>query len=312
MLRPVARAVGLLISFVRLGRPHFLVGGFVVYGLGAALAAFLGATIDWSRYWLGQGAITATQLMTHYANDYFDFAADQANTTPTRFSGGSRVLPGGDLPIAVALIAALVLGALGLGIVAVVARVDRGGALAAGLMVLASVLAWEYSAPPLRLHSRGLGELTTALVVTLLTPLVAFLLQAGHLRLLPFLAVVPLCALQFAMLLAIEFPDAAGDTAVGKRTLVVRLGGARAARLYQLALGAAYLWLPTAVPLGLPIAIAGAILLTAPLAVWLIVQMSRGIWRQPVRWETLAFATVALLIATSIVELAAVLLCASS
>ena len=306
----MVRAAGLLIAFVRLGRPHFLVGGFVVYGLGAALAAFLGATIDWSRYWWGQGAITATQLMTHYANDYFDFAADQANTTPTRFSGGSRVLPGGDLPNAVALIAALVLGAIALGIVAVVARMDRGGTLAAGLMVLAGILAWEYSAPPLRLHSRGLGELTTAIVVTLLTPLVAFVLQSGHLRLLPFLAIVPLCTLQFAMLLAIEFPDAAGDASVGKRTLVVRWGGARAARLHQIALGAAYLWLPVAVPLGLPIAIAGAILITAPLALWLIIQMSRGIWHQPIRWETLAFTTVALLVSTSIVELVAAVLCA--
>ena len=34
------------------------------------------------------------------------------------------------------------------------------------------------------------------------------------------------------MLLAIEFPDAAGDAATGKRTLVVRLGAPRAAQLY--------------------------------------------------------------------------------
>ena len=43
------------------------------------------------------------------------------------------------------------------------------------------------------------------------------------------LTIVPLALLQFAMLLAIEFPDATGDAATGKRTLVVRLG-ARARR----------------------------------------------------------------------------------
>src|SRR5262245_35111157 len=81
-------APGALWSFVRLGRPKFLVGGFVLYGLGAAVARQRGggaAAIDVGAYLLGQGAITAFQLMTHYANDYFDLAADRANTTPTRF-----------------------------------------------------------------------------------------------------------------------------------------------------------------------------------------------------------------------------------
>ena len=216
-------------------------------------------------------------------------------------------MPAGELPIIVALGAALVLATLAMAAIGLLARLGPVGRLPAALMAAAFFLAWGYSAPPLRLHSRGVGEITTAVVVTLLTPLVGFVLQAGRLRLLPFLAVMPLCAMQFAMLLAIEFPDAAGDAVVGKRTLVVRWGGARAARLYQIAVAVAYLWLLIAVPLGLPLAIAGGILITAPLALWLIRQMSRGIWHQPVRWETLAFATVALLVVTSIAELAAVL-----
>ena len=44
------------------------------------------------------------------------------------------------------------------------------------------------------------------------------------------LSIVPLALLQFAMLVAIEFPDAVGDAATGKRTLVVRLGAATARR----------------------------------------------------------------------------------
>ncbi|MFN8450085.1 MAG: hypothetical protein U0521_16260 [Anaerolineae bacterium] len=46
------------------------------------------------------------------------------------------------------------------------------------------------------------------------------------------------------MLLAADFPDAAGDDFAGKRTLVVRIGMVRAARLYALALVLAYLVLP--------------------------------------------------------------------
>ncbi len=87
-----------LLSFVKLGRPQFLLGGLVFYGLGAALAAVDGASFDWRRYAWGQGVVTTIQLMTHYSNDYFDLEADRANSTPTRWSGGSRVLPSGAIP----------------------------------------------------------------------------------------------------------------------------------------------------------------------------------------------------------------------
>src|SRR6478752_5666224 len=96
-----------LVAFVRLGRPLFLGGGFILFGLGAAIAHLAGHAIDLGRYALGQATVTAFQLMTHYANDYFDYAADRANATPTRWSGGSRVLPNAELPRHVALVGSL-------------------------------------------------------------------------------------------------------------------------------------------------------------------------------------------------------------
>src|SRR5215218_6661584 len=103
----------MVVAFIRLGRPLFLGGGFLLYALGAAVAAWHGAAIDLGRYALGQLAVTAFQLMTHYANDYFDYDADRANLTPTKWSGGSRVLSAGELPRRVALIAAIVLAVIG-------------------------------------------------------------------------------------------------------------------------------------------------------------------------------------------------------
>ena len=44
-----------------------------------------------------------------------------------------------------------------------------------------------------------------------MVPLVGFYLQTGRLGT-PLLGVLPLCCMQFAMLLTIEFPDAVGDT----------------------------------------------------------------------------------------------------
>ena len=317
-VRTVPFRIRQLGALVRLGRPIFLTGGFILYGLGAAIARYAGRSggdvhagaIDWVRYVWGQVAITATQLMTHYCNDYFDFAADSANTTPTRWSGGSRVLPAGELPRSVALVAAGVLAALAATAITVLLARAGAGPLVGLLLGAAMVLSWEYSAPPLRLHSTGWGELDVALVVSCLTPIVAFQLQAGQLASLPLLAVAPLCCLQFAMLLSIEFPDAASDAATGKRTLVVRFGAHRAAHLYQAVLLLTYLLLPVLLRAGLPRAVALAALLPSPIAAWQVARMHRGAWRDPARWESLAFWSVALLISTSAAELGGFLLAA--
>lgn len=289
-----------ILAFARLGRPLFLVGGFALYGLGAAMAARAGAHLDWAKVVWGQIAITATQLMTHYANDYFDVEADRANRTPTRWSGGSRVLVADALPPWLALGAAISLLVAALGAVAVLRFARRAPPVGTMVLLATIPLAWAYSAPPLRLAARGLGELTTAVVVTLLTPLAGYTLQTGRLEASVITPLLPLACLQFAMLLAIEFPDAAGDEATGKRTLVVRLGAPAAARLYLAVVCAAYAMLPLA---GWRVAImAGA---TAPIAAYQIWRTARGDYRALDRWERFTFVAVAMLTAMAAAELLA-------
>jgi 1,4-dihydroxy-2-naphthoate octaprenyltransferase len=295
-----------LIAFVRLARPLFLVGGFVFYGLGVAIALYEGVALHVAALVWGQVAVTAAQLMTHFANDTFDLAADRANLTPTRWSGGSRVLAEGLLSPRVGLVAAL-----GSGVVALLAIgmvwLARPNGWAVALLLLAVMLAWFYSAPPLRLHSRGLGEVTVALIVPVLTPLVGYTIQTGAPGRLPLRTVVPLACFQVAMILVINFPDAAGDHHVGKRTLVLRLGGERAARLHRALLALGYLSLPLLVWAGLPWPVAVATLLPLPLAVWLAWRMARGAWREPAAWNGLGFWSIGLLMATAGLQLVAFL-----
>jgi 1,4-dihydroxy-2-naphthoate octaprenyltransferase len=290
-----------------MGRPEFLAGGLLLHGLGVAMAQSTDAPLNLAALLWGQVAITSIQLMTHYSNDYFDLPADLANPTPTQWSGGSRVLPKGLLEPRVALYLALALAASALGAALALALIVRSGAWTLLLVVLALVLAWAYSAPPLRLHSRGLGELTTALLVAGMTPLVGFYLQTGRVGL-PLLGVLPLCCLQFVMLLTIEFPDAVGDAAAGKRTLVVRLGAATAARLLVLVLLAAYAILPLLVALGLPLHVAAGAAVTAPLAAWQGWRVRHGAWADPACWNSLGFWAIALLMGTATAELVAFLL----
>ncbi len=303
MLR-VVDALGRVRAFVRLGRPIFIVGGFVLYGLGAAVAAYLGYEIDWARYAWGQLAVTSTQLMVHYSNDYFDLEADLANPTPTDWSGGSRVLPRGELPRWVALAAALALAALALVSTIVLSIFLSSGLVPTLLLLVALVLSWAYSAPPMRLHSRGVGELVAMIIVTLLVPLIGFSSQSRTIEPLALVSAAPLCFLQFAMLLAVEFPDEAGDATVGKRTLIVRLGAPRAASIWVAALVLAYALLPLWNGLGLPTSVMGVLFLPVPLGAWLAWRVARGDYRDHGSWNGLEFGSAALVTLSALLETA--------
>ncbi len=307
------RHITQLVAFLRLGRPLFLVGGFVLYGLGVAIALYGGTTFDWQAWAWGQLVVTATQVMTHYSNDYFDLEADRANLTPTRWSGGSRMLPEGRVAPALALAAALAAALLALVVALIGVFALQPGPLALPLLLLALLLGWSYSSPPLTLHSTGIGELAGAFLIAGLTPLVGYYLQAGRLSLLPFLAIIPLVLLQFVMLVLIEFPDLQGDVAGGKETLVVRLGAPRAVRVVQLALALFFLLLPFLVAAGLPTLVALALaIFTLPAALWLWYRLREGRWAEPSWWNWLGITGVGLIVGASTVSLVAFLALALS
>jgi len=289
------------IDFIRLGRFPFLTGGFILYALGAIIAAYEGAKVNWLVYICGQIIVTATQLMVHYANDYYDLAADRLNRISTMWSGGSRVLVDGELPPRVAQITAI-----GCGLIALIGSVllivaDQN--IMIGLLLFpAIILSWFYSAPPVRLHSHGIGEVSATLVVAVLTPLTAYYLQAGRLTLLPIVAVIPISLLQFNMLISVAMPDMEGDALAGKQTLVVRYGRKAAANIYLCALILAYALLPIWIVAGLPTLVAGgfslSLFLSMPLGWW----MWRGAWSRPAAYGWIAFMSIALLIAAAVLE----------
>jgi 1,4-dihydroxy-2-naphthoate octaprenyltransferase len=299
-------------DFIRLGRPLFLLGGVLFYWLGVAMALVAGASLDIRVLLLGQVVVTASQIMTHYSNDYFDLEADKANQTPTQWSGGSRVLAEDRLPPQIALATAVVMGLVALAVSLWLALVVQTGPLTLPLLLLSIALAWLYSSPPLYLQSTGYGELAAAILLAVLTPLLGFYLQSGRRplemdALLPILALLPLFYFQFNMLLIVNYPDEEADAAVGKRTLLVRWGGARVARLYLMVLLAAYVTLPFLVLLDLPAEVALAVFLVSPLGLWLAWRMLRGAWANPEEWNSLEFWTIGLLMVSATAEFLAFL-----
>jgi 1,4-dihydroxy-2-naphthoate polyprenyltransferase len=210
-----------VVAFVLLSRPLFLYGGFAGVALGAALAHHRGARLDLATYLWAQGLVSAFHLMVHYANDYFDRDSD-VDARRTRWSGGSGVLAEGALPPRVALTAALICAALGLAATLRFALSSNAAVAVLGLGILAG--AWLYSAPPVRLASRGLGELDATLVVALLVPATGYAAFTGRVDGVLLAPLLAPAAAMFTMMLCVEIPDCADDLESGKRTLVVRWG----------------------------------------------------------------------------------------
>jgi 1,4-dihydroxy-2-naphthoate octaprenyltransferase len=89
-----------------------------------------------------------------------------------------------------------------------------------------------YTAPPIRLVTRGIGEVFIGLNFGVLMVLGSYYVQAQNLAWEPVVASLPVAFLITAVLYINEFPDLRADEAAGKRTLVVRLGKRRASKGY--------------------------------------------------------------------------------
>ena len=224
----MSRALGLL----RLSRPTVLAAGVLAFMVGAALADHEGVGVGLDRLALGLLIFLAANASGHFVDEYADRDTD-AVTRKTVFSGGSGVLPAGELRPWTALLA---------GTVSAVAAVlmsfylfNQQGLGAQNLLVLSMglVAGWSYSLPPLALERRGLGELDNALICGYLMPLYAYTFLGGVVgwKVLAFLT--PLTIAVFLNLLGVHWADREADALVGKRTLVVILSS-RARYLHHL------------------------------------------------------------------------------
>ncbi len=266
------------------------------------MALYQGATISLPALIWGQVAITSIQLMTHYSNEYFDQEIDRANPTPTFWAGGSRILVESRLPAKVSLYTSLAFMGIALIAVFMLIRIVLPNYISIILILLGLFLAWEYSAPPLRLHSRGLGEITVGLIVPVLTPLVGYTLQQGFLTHLPILSVIPLFFLQIAMAITINLPDAVGDKITGKKTLVIGLGSYAAMKLYIFLLVLVYLSFPLLLLFGIPTTVVLLCLLPLPLAAYQIVRILLSDWIHRPYWDILVFRSITLLMITALFQ----------
>ncbi|HUF53680.1 MAG TPA: prenyltransferase [Dehalococcoidia bacterium] len=210
-------------TFLLATRLPFLTATIIPILLGIAVAGHAGEFNLWLAF-VTVLAGASIHIGLNVANDVFDAlsGADEANYRPTQYSGGSRVIQRGIVPlarmIAISTAGYIVGGALGVYLV-----LETGSAELLAIGVLGVLLSVFYTAPPLRLVHRGLGELTTAIGFGPMMVLGAYVVQTGELAWEPFVASIPVAILIALVLYVNEIPDRPSDASVGKRTLPVRL-----------------------------------------------------------------------------------------
>ncbi len=207
---------------LRTTRLPFLSATAVPVLLGIAVAASHGAFSWWTALLTLVGASFA-HLAINVTNDIFDTlsGADDANPTPTQFSGGSRVAIYDLVSVrGLALLAAgLFAAAAAIGLLLV--WVTQSTTLL-WIGVAGIALGLAYTAPPLKLVYRGLGEVAVAIGFGPIMLLGAYVVQAGRIDPEPLLLSLVPGILIGLILFVNEIPDRVSDAVAGKRTLPTR------------------------------------------------------------------------------------------
>jgi len=203
-------------------RPRTLPAAIAPVLVATALAA---SDADFAMAGLALAVSLALQVGVNYANDYSDGVkgTDDNRVGPTRLvaSGlatANSVKHAAFISFAIAAVAGLVLALLtSLWLIAVGAA--------------AILAAWTYTGSKRPYGYMGLGEISVFLFFGLVATMGSYFVQTEKITWQSFVAAIPMGSLSCALLAINNLRDRAQDELVGKRTLAVRLGDARARKL---------------------------------------------------------------------------------
>jgi len=211
----------------------------LITGFSVAIAE--GRDPSWGLILISVCGIVLIMLATYYFNEYYDYEGDLINRTYIMFSGGSRALPDGMVARPVARIA----GFTSVALLVVIAFVYfllyfSGFPMLLPLALFGAFCGIFYSHPPFQWSRRGIGEIVIGGCYGLLAVVSGFYLASGVLDLDMVVVALPASVTVWGLIVANEFPDIEADRAVGKRTMVVRLGLERGGTIFAVVMALSY------------------------------------------------------------------------
>lgn len=224
-LTPAERARQKAGAWLQALRLQFYPMTWAAYAVGALAAAPAGVFAS-GLFWLGYLCLFLLEVATVLVNERVDLPSDRANRYYSTFTGGSRVLVQGRLSLReVEVGAALAVAGFVIAAAALVAVSPAPRGAVVGVLALATVLALGYTAPPLKLCYRGLGEVDVAVTHSIGVMLCGWVFFGGAWHdATPWLLSAPLLFAIVPSITLAGVPDLEADAQAGKHTLAVRFG----------------------------------------------------------------------------------------
>jgi len=212
-----------VVAYIAATRPPFILATVMPILLGLAFSVYQNHTLHWFTAVLTLLAGMLLHAAVNVLNDYYDAlnGTDDLNTERVfPFTGGSRFIQNGVFTRQQTLLYGL--GLLLATILIGLYLISYAGMALFWLGLFGVLLGWGYSAPPLSLNCRGLGELSVLTGFGLL-PLGAALVQTGELSPTLLLVSLPVALLTANLLYINQFPDRKADIQAHKLHWVARL-----------------------------------------------------------------------------------------
>lgn len=240
----------------------------------SVISVILGGVIAWSitgKFHLLNFVLTTIGVIlvhagTNLVNDYFDHKSslDEININHTPFSGGSRVIQDNEITPKAMLIAGLGTFTFAAVIGFYLNAVTKGNVILF-IGITGFFIGYFYTAKPLKLGYTALGEFITFIACGPLIVYGSYFVMAQTHAIQPLFASVPIGILVGLILYINEFQDQEADKEVGKKTLVVILGKAKAIKLFYFFMIFNYVWIIFGIILNLFPLYTIIILLTLPI-----------------------------------------------
>lgn len=241
-------------AWFALSRPPFHAVGILPFVLGTVLACYLQRSFHLAIFLLGTAGVIFIMLATYYSGEYWDYLEDTLaqRRGPSRFAGGSGVVPRGIIARPAARVASVVCVFLALVTGSVLQFGFRTGAWTLPLGLVGLAAGFFYSARPIRWVSTGLGEIWIGFCYGWLPVAVGCYLQTGSIPTVIHWLSVPIGLTIFNVILLNELPDHEADQAAAKKNIMVRWGRRRGSYLYAAVSALAWIFFWVSLRHGVP------------------------------------------------------------